>query len=150
MRTWEESNRDTTLEGKHWNGTSENRPLLPKPQHCLTCGLQPPSDTCLNNVSVHCVRGCLLPPKQWQTDLAVLNGHCRPPTCCHTLPRRGLETLAHQLLPRRTHCGNMETSCVTIRAKYGLPRLGASFESSGSCLAQSLTSMQHLWSRRHC
>ena len=27
MRNWEESNRDTTLEGKHWNGTPDNGPL---------------------------------------------------------------------------------------------------------------------------
>ena len=85
MRYKDETNRDTT----RWKGSTGT--VLPtmgslKPQHCLLCGVQPRSDTCLNNVSVHCVRGCLLPPKR-QTDLAVLHiGNCGSPTCCHTLP----------------------------------------------------------------
>ena len=50
--------------------------------------------------------------------------------------------------PLRQH-GNKLCSCVTIRAKSGLPRMGAFFESSGSCL-RILTSMLRLLSRRHC
>ena len=66
------SNRDTALE-RH-------------------CGIQPRSDTCLNDVSVHCVCGYLLPPKSWQTDLAVFQiGNCGSPTCSHTCPRWSLE-----------------------------------------------------------
>ena len=69
----------------------------------------------VDNMSVHCVSGCLLPPKQWHSDLSVLHiGHRRSPTCCHTLPRRSHETQAHQLLRCCTRCGNMETSCVPV------------------------------------
>ena len=84
-------------------------------QHGLISRVQPWSDSGLNNMSVHCVSGCLLPPKQWHSDLSVLHiGHRRSPTCCHTLPRRSLETQAHQLLPCCTRCGNMETNCVPV------------------------------------
>ena len=34
MRNWEESNRDTTLEGKHWNGTPDNGPPWERSMAC--------------------------------------------------------------------------------------------------------------------
>ena len=87
------------------------------------------------------------------SDLSVLHiGHRRSPTCCHTLPRRSLETQAHQLLPCCTRCSNMGNqlcSCVTVRAKSGMPRFGACSGSSGGHLRSS-TSMLRLWSRLHC
>ena len=94
-------------------------------------------------MSVHCVSCCLLPPKRRHTDLSIL--HIHSPTTEPRNPSASTPPVPH---PLRQH-GNQLCSCVTIRAKSGQPRLGASFESSGGCLP-SLTSMLRLWSRRHC
>ena len=134
MRNWEESNRDTTLGEALERYSRQQEPL--RTQHGLLSGVQPWSDSCLN-MSVHCVGGCLLTPKQWHSDLSVLHiGHCRSPTCCHTLPRRSNQTQVHQLLQCRTRCGNMETFLFDSSCKIWPATLGCLDHLKAVCLAR--------------
>ena len=65
-----------------------------------------------------------------------------------TGPRNPSASTPPVLHPLQQH-ENQLCSCVTVRAKSGLPRLGACSGSSEGYLP-SLTRMLRLWSRRHC
>ena len=80
-------------------------------------------------------------------DLAVFHiGHCWSPTCCHTLPRRILETQAHQLLPCSTRCGNMATSLCHAEWQLRAVRREPSF-ANADWLRNDPT---HPWDPSHC
>ena len=104
-------NRTETRRWKELERFRQRAPL--GTQRGLLSGVQPWSDRCLNNMSVHCVGGCLPPPKQWHTgpphrtlQVSDLLSHSPTPTP-HSLRQHGNQlcscTIWQHLWSKR-HC----------------------------------------------